>query len=131
MLARLSAQHGRVFAYLDAHWAGQWPLLSELDTLTAAIAMIHDFDIGHERFSFDTYDGVACGPALLASMAQPPDRYFAFNPAAVLPVPCLQTGRRAGVGVIATGLDAAALEASPYLQGRNLAPAARHTGVPA
>jgi hypothetical protein len=125
MLAEVSARHARTFAFLDAHWAGQWPLVAELGMVSAAIVMIHDFDIGHDRFSFDTYDGVPCGPSLLASVARPPDWYFTFDPDAPLPVPCLQTGRRAGVGVLAVGLDSHPLQASPYLRGRRLAPAAR------
>jgi len=120
MLARVCAHHDRVFAFLDAHWAARWPLLAELDTLTSAVAMIHDFDIGHERFSYDTYGGIVCGPAVLAAMSDPPGRYFTFDPAAVLPVPCLQTGRRAGVAALATGLDPGPLENCPYLAGRPL-----------
>ena len=123
MLARVCAGHDRTFAFLDAHWGNRWPLLAELDTLTSAVALVHDFDIGHERFSFDTYDGTDCGPSLLERMARPPARYFAFNPAAALPVPCLQTGRRSGVAVIAAGLDSQSLDASPYLSARPLAPA--------
>jgi hypothetical protein len=125
MLARVSAGHDRVFAFLDAHWAGRWPLLAELDTLTAAVAVIHDFDIGHERFSFDTYNGLSCGPGLLERMARPPGRYFTVNPDAALPLPCLQTGRRAGVAVIAAGLGTRPLEDSPYLVSRPMAPAVR------
>lgn len=125
MLARVSAEHDCVFAFLDAHWAEQWPLLAEIDTLTAAVAVIHDFDIGHERFSFDTYNGIPCGPGLLERTARPPERYFTFNPARALPIPCLQTGRRAGVAVITAGLDSRPLEDSPYLVSRRLAPAVR------
>lgn len=115
MLGRVCARHDRVFAFLDAHWAERWPLVPELDTLTRAVAMIHDFDIGHERFSYDTYGGVVCGPAVLAAMRDPPTRYFALDPAARLPVPCLQTGRRAGVAVLAIGLSSGPLERCLYL----------------
>jgi hypothetical protein len=123
LLARVCAQHQRTFAFLDAHWGQDWPLLAELDTLDSAVAMVHDFDIGHPRFSFDTYDGLACGPGLLARMTRPPTRYFVFDPAAVLPVPCLQTGRRAGVAVITAGLDDRTAGASRYLTARCLTPA--------
>jgi hypothetical protein len=127
MLARVSAEHDRTFAYLDAHWAEHWPLVAELDSLRTAIALIHDFDIGHQRFSFDTYHGIPCGPGLLTRMARPPGRYFTFNPAAALPVPCLQTGRRAGVAVLTTaGLDSRPLDDSPYLAARRLPPAVQH-----
>jgi hypothetical protein len=102
MLARVTASHARPLAFLDAHWGANWPLLAELDIVTAAagIAVIHDFDIGHDRFSYDTYDGVACGPLFLSRMTNPPDRFYAMDPSAPLPAPCLQTGRRAGVGVV-------------------------------
>ena len=120
MLARVCTQHERTFAFLDAHWGQDWPLLAELDTLSGSVALVHDFDIGHPRFSFDTYDGTACGPGLLGRMARPPERYFVFDPAAVLPLPCLQTGRRAGVAAITAGLDDHLLEASRYLTARSL-----------
>jgi hypothetical protein len=120
LLARVCARHQRTFAFLDAHWGQDWPLLAELDALESAVAVVHDFDIGHSRFSFDTYNGLACGPALLARMTCPPARYFVFDPAAVLPLPCLQTGRRAGVAVIAAGLDDQPAGASRYLAARSL-----------
>jgi hypothetical protein len=125
MLGRVCARHDRVFAFLDAHWAKRWPLIPELNALTGAVAMIHDFDIGHERFSYDTYGGLVCGPALLATMSDPPVRYFTLDPAAPLPVPCLHTGRRAGVAVLAIGLSSGPLENCPYLAGHSLAGTAR------
>jgi hypothetical protein len=102
MLTRVIARHARPLAFLDAHWGAQWPLITELGIVTAAagIAVVHDFDIGHDRFSYDTYDGVPCGPLLLSRMSSPPDWYYVLDPTAPLPAPCLQTGRRAGVGVV-------------------------------
>ena len=126
MLTRVSAEHDCVFAFLDAHWAEHWPLVAEIDTLTDAVAVIHDFDIGHERFGFDTYNGIPCGPGLLERTARPPERYFTVNPAAALPMPCLQTDRRAGVAVITAGLDSRPLDDSPHLVSRRLAAAVRH-----
>ncbi len=81
--------------------------------------MIHDFDIGHDRFSFDTYDGIACGPAP-GVMASPPDRYYVLDPSAALPVPCLQTGRRAGVGVVIPRELGRGQPGNPYLAERVL-----------
>jgi hypothetical protein len=89
--------------------------------VNGAVAVIHDFDIGHPRFSFDAYGGVACGPRMLEQMSSPPGRYFVLDPAAVLPLPCLQTGRRAGVAAITAGLDDRPLAASPCLTARLLA----------
>ena len=98
-------------------------------TAAAGVAVIHDFDIGHDRFSYDTYDGVACGPLLLARMAAPPGWYYTLDPSAALPVPCLQTGRRAGVGVVlGRYLDAGEEPPSRYLAARPLG-AARAAGA--
>jgi hypothetical protein len=74
MLTRIASRHARPLAFLDAHWGADWPLIAELGIATAAagVAVIHDFDIGHDRFSHDTYDGVPCGPLLLSCMASPP-----------------------------------------------------------
>jgi hypothetical protein len=123
MLARIAARHARPLAFLDAHWGADWPLVTELDIVTAAagIAVIHDFDIGHDRFSYDTYDDVPCGPLLLSRMATPPGWYYALDSSAALPVPCLQTGRRAGVAVV-FGRDLADGQARPsrFLAARRL-----------
>lgn len=102
MLARVASRHARPLAFLDAHWGEDWPLITELGIVTAAagVAVIHDFDIGHDRFSYDAYGGIPCGPLLLSRMAVPPAWYYTLDPSAALPVPCLQTGRRAGVGVV-------------------------------
>jgi hypothetical protein len=120
------AAHERPLFYLDAHWGEQWPLPRELAAITAGVAVIHDFDIGHPRFSFDTYDGVACGPVLLAAVAGLPPMYFTPDPGASFPLPCLQTGRRAGTGITVIGLDTRPLEQHPWLQTRRVpAPAGR------
>jgi hypothetical protein len=130
MLARVASRHARPLAFLDAHWGEDWPLIAELGIVTAAagVAVIHDFDISHERFSYDTYDGVPCGPLLLGRMAAPPAWYYTLDPSAVLPVPCLQTGRRAGVGVV-IGRDLGARQEPPsrFLAAHPL-DAARTTG---
>lgn len=114
MLARVASHHVRPLAFLDAHWGEPWPLIAELGVVMAAagIAVIHDFDIGHDRFSYDAYDGVPCGPLLLSRMAAPPLWYYTLDPSAALPVPCLQTGRRAGVGVV-LGRDLGASQVPP------------------
>jgi hypothetical protein len=124
MLARVVSRHARPLAFLDAHWGPDWPLIAELGIVTAAagVAVIHDFDIGHDRFSYDTYDGVPCGPLMLSAMATPPSWYYTLDPAASLPVPCLQTGRRAGVGVVlGRDLDASQAPPSRFLAAHPLA----------
>jgi hypothetical protein len=120
MLARVCSGHRRTFAFLDAHWDKNWPLAAELEVLDGAVALIHDFDIGHPRFSSDSYGGVSCGPGFLTQMSHPPSRYFTLHPDTSLPVPCLQTGRRAGVAVLTAGLDSAPLDDNPYLHARIL-----------
>jgi hypothetical protein len=123
MLTRVAGRHARPLAFLDAHWGPGWPLAAELGILTAGagIAVIHDFDIGHDRFSYDSYDGVPCGPLVLARADRPPAWYYTLDPAASLPVPCLQVGRRAGVGVVlGQGLAAGGEPPSRFLQARSL-----------
>jgi hypothetical protein len=124
MLARVTPRHARPLAFLDAHWGADWPLAAELDLLMAGsgIAVVHDFDIGHPRFSYDSYDGVPCGPLYLSrAAAPPPSRYYTLDPAAPLPVPCLQVGRRAGVGVVlGRGLDHGGKPPSRFLAERSL-----------
>lgn len=119
LVATVVARHERPLFFLDAHWGVQWPLGRELASITTGIVVIHDFDIGHPRFAFDTYQGMVCGPAMLARMPSPPARYFTPDPQADHPLPCLQTGRRAGVGIVAIGADPGTLEAHPHLIGRD------------
>ncbi|MBC6457092.1 hypothetical protein [Actinomadura sp. HBU206391] len=115
LVADVAACYERPLFFLDAHWDEEWPLVRELDAITAGIAVIHDFDIGHPRFAFDHYNEVVCGPEVLAAMAQPPARYFTPDPHADHPLPCLQVGRRAGAGIVAIGVDTRPLEQHPHL----------------
>ncbi len=115
LVTAVVARHELPLFYLDAHWGDQWPLARELAAITAGVAVIHDFDIGHPRFAFDIYDGVACGPSMLAAMPSPPPFYFIPDPQADHPLPCLQTGRRAGAGIVAIGVDTGPLTEHPRL----------------
>jgi hypothetical protein len=120
LVSDVCAAYQRPLFYLDAHWGADWPLARELTAIKTGVAVIHDFDIGHPRFSFDSYRGTACGPEFLARMPHPPDRYFTPNPHANYPLPCLQVGRRAGVGVVVIGLDPSPLDGHPYLLAHEL-----------
>jgi hypothetical protein len=120
MVADVCARYERPLFYLDAHWGSDWPLARELSAIRSGVAVIHDFDIGHPRFSFDSYDGIACGPQFLARLARRPARYFTPDPRADYPLPCLQVGRRAGVGVVVTGVDPWPLDGHPYLVAHDL-----------
>ncbi|MEV8038631.1 hypothetical protein [Streptomyces sp. NPDC086182] len=97
----------RPLVFLDAHWGPDWPLAGELTALRtgAAVAVIDDFQIGHPRFGYDTYDGQVCGPQLVTEVLPDLERMFVGNIEADYPLPCLQTGRRSGTGIIAFGLD--------------------------
>lgn len=117
LVTTVLARHERPLFFLDAHWDAQWPLARELAAITTGIVVIHDFDIGHQRFAFDTYQGMVCGPAMLAAMSTPPERYFTPDQQADHPLPCLQTGRRAGVGIAGIGLPCDPLESHPHLIG--------------
>lgn len=124
LVTAVVARHERPLFFLDAHRGAQWPLGRELAVITTGIVVIHDFDIGHPRFAFDTYQGMVCGPAMLAAMPTPPARYFTADPQADYPLPCLQTGRRAGVGFVAIGLNPDLLDAHPHLIGHDTPAAA-------
>ncbi|GAA3518190.1 hypothetical protein GCM10023075_80600 [Streptosporangium album] len=120
LVAAAAGIHERPLFFLDAHWGPDWPLARELAAVAAGVVVIHDFDIGHPRFAFDVYGDLVCGPAMLAAMSRPPEVYFTPDPAADWPLPCLQTRRRAGVGILTVGLDTAPLQKHPHLTTRYL-----------
>lgn len=82
--------------YLDAHWYKDWPLARELGLIDNGVVCIDDFNIGDKRFGFDSYEGMECGPALLARFRDKVPHYYTNNPEANYELPCLQTGRRGG-----------------------------------
>ena len=121
LVGRGTARFRRPLIFLDAHGVqGDWPLRRELAAVARGVVVVHDFDIGHERFSFDTWDGTACDEHLLASVPSLPGEYFVPEPGSAWPLPCLQIGRRAGYAVMAVGFDPAPLLAEPHLSARTL-----------
>lgn len=97
LIERHAVRFQRPIFYLDAHWYEDWPLERELRLIDQGIVIVDDFDISHSRFGYDVYDGRACGPHLLAkALAGRVPRFHTNNPDAQFPLPCLQTGRRAG-----------------------------------
>jgi hypothetical protein len=106
LIARVNRLYAKPLFYLDAHGYTEWPLASELRAMTHGIAVVHDFDIGHPRFSFDCYDGVPCNSALLADALPAGKRFYKLNALAETPFPCLQVGRRAGVAIVPLDDDA-------------------------
>ncbi|MEU6034002.1 class I SAM-dependent methyltransferase [Actinomadura sp. NPDC047616] len=120
LVADVMARHQRPLFFLDAHWGDPWPLPRELTKIRsgAAVAIIHDFDVGHPRFAFDAYNGVTCGVDVLATLPDPPQEYFTPDPGARWPLPCLQVGRRAGFAVVTSGLNTAPLRSHPRLLAR-------------
>ena len=126
VVARVCAQYERPFLFLDAHGGvGTWPLRRELEEAAKAhaVVMIHDFNVGHPRFAYDTYDGMDCGPELLATVPGIPETFFTPDPMARWPLPCLQTGRRSGIAVLAVGVEDQFLRAHPRLDARRVAAA--------
>lgn len=118
VVARACREFQRPFIFLDAHGGtGPWPLAQELAEVSAAsaIVMIHDFNVGHPRFSYDTYAGVECGPNQLSAVPRLPPRYYTPDPMARWPLPCLQTGRRSGIAVLSVGLDDQVLRRNLHL----------------
>ncbi|MEU5108449.1 hypothetical protein AB0H07_40375 [Streptomyces sp. NPDC021354] len=106
----------RPLVFLDAHWGPAWPLRVELTVLQAwqAVVLIDDFDIGHPRFGYDTYDGVVCGPELVADTLPDLERMFVGHVEADYPLPCLQISRRSGTGVLLLGHDDTPLATHPW-----------------
>lgn len=91
--------------YLDAHWYEQWPLSRELAAIDRGVIVIDDFDIGYPGYGFDSYEGLACGPAMLEPFAQRFPTYYVHNPAAPWPLPCLQVDRLAGRAYLLAGAE--------------------------
>ncbi|MDN3360130.1 hypothetical protein [Actinomadura sp. DC4] len=120
LVAEVDARHSPGLYFLDAHWGEHWPLRQELESITSGIAVVHDFDIGHPRFSFDEYGGVRCGPELLAQVPHLADLFFTPDPEISYPLPCLQVGRRAGVGVVPIGVDPSPMYENPHLTSHSL-----------
>lgn len=98
LIERHASRFERPIFYLDAHWYEDWPLQRELSLIERGIVIVDDFDIGHPRFGFDAYAGESCGPEMLARAYNNRNvkQFYTNNPNAQFPLPCLQTGRRAG-----------------------------------
>lgn len=121
LVTEVSEQHSRVIFFLDAHWDERWPLADELSAIHSGIAVIHDFDIGHPRFDYDEYKGIRCGPDVLMQASNMPEAFFTPDPnTADYPLPCLQVGRRAGVGIVPIGVDHDPLDENPHLTRHSL-----------
>lgn len=102
------------FFYLDAHGNSDWPLFRELAVIRSGVICIDDFDIGHQRFAFDSYDGIDCGPDILPDHLRSLTGYFTLNPVAAFPYPCLQIGRRGGKAFFILGKDVSGLMLHPW-----------------
>lgn len=112
LLPRLLEGFRTPLVYLDAHGNPEWPLHDELAAIERGIVAIDDFDIGHPRFSYDHYDGVVCGPNLVAGALPELAELFVGNPYGGYPAPCLQTGRRSGTGYLTRSLTASPMARS-------------------
>ena len=102
VLEATAHRFSRPIFYLDAHWADDWPLRRELDTVRQGVAVVDDFDVGHDRFGFDSYGGVDCNAGRIKESLPGcaiwiPDVGFRHR------YPCLQVGRRAGRAYVAIG----------------------------
>ncbi|MFG3133477.1 hypothetical protein ACGFZU_38005 [Streptomyces tendae] len=106
VVQRAAARFERPLFYLDAHGKAAWPLAQELAAIREGIVCIDDFDIGNPRFAFDHYDGVRCDAAYVLEAAQRVQDVYRIDPEADYPFPCLQTGRRAGKGMVPFGAAA-------------------------
>lgn len=96
LIERYAREFRCPYFYLDAHWYKEWPLERELTAIQAGVIAIDDFDIGNPRFGFDEYNGVRCGPEMLARFRDKFPCYYTNNPDAIYELPCLQVARRGG-----------------------------------
>lgn len=111
VLARVLEDAQRPFVILDAHWEEAWPLRAELAAIEHGVVAVDDFDIGDPRFGFDEYDGVALNGSLLREL-RPDVNWYAGDPHAEYPTPCLQIGRRTGVAYALVGHPVGDVEAT-------------------
>jgi hypothetical protein len=100
--------------YLDAHGGIEWPLRQEFLTIARGVVCIDDFDIVHDRFAFDEYDGVRCDRYLLPKHYH--RRLFRANALFDVGVPCLQVGRRGGKAYLTKCLDDIFLRRCPLFE---------------
>ncbi|MGA5822163.1 hypothetical protein ACPC54_30390 [Kitasatospora sp. NPDC094028] len=122
LLPQMMIGFSRPLVYLDAHWGKNWPLVAELRAVQRGVIAVDDFNIGHPRFGYDTYDGVDCGPALVRAARRDVSEMYVSDPYGSYPLPCLQVGRRRGVGYIAADLPATLLAASDMFRLLPLSP---------
>lgn len=115
LVAYAADRYSPALYFLDAHWGDDWPLIRELQAAGNGVVVIHDFDIGHSRFGYDEYGGVRCGPDLLAQVPDLAGTYFTSNPDSDYPLPCLQVGRRTGLGIVPIGVETGPLDENPHL----------------
>ena len=120
LVSAVCQSYERPLFYLDAHWEDRWPLEQELAAITSGVILVDDFDIGHPRFSFDSYAGQRCDKSFFAALKDGPSRYWTPDPQFSWPLPCLQVGRRSGLGISVIGLEAGFLEHHPALVGHEL-----------
>jgi hypothetical protein len=107
LLPEMTAGISNPLVLLDAHWYEPWPLPQELravDRMPRAVVAIDDFFIGHQRFGFDSY-ARRCDAELVSEEIPSADVMFIGNPEASHAFPCLQVGRRAGVGYVVHGMN--------------------------
>jgi hypothetical protein len=109
LLAKALQSASIPLVYLDAHWDARWPLSQELLSIRRGVAVIDDFNIGSDRFGYDTYNGVECGPKLLRDVLGDNVPIFVPNLSFRHELPCLQVGRRGGRAYVPINLDAAPL----------------------
>lgn len=117
LIAKYRGQFQCPLYYLDAHWYDDWPLERELELIDHGVVCIDDFNIGHPRFGYDSYNGIECGPELLAKFRSKVPRYYTNNPDAQHELPCLQIGRRGGKAYFTVGLEHDHIKHHRYFRG--------------
>lgn len=108
----------RPMYFLDAHWYEDWPLAREIELIDNGVVCIDDFNIGHPRFGFDSYQGVDCGPEVLLPFKQKIPVYYVNNPNASFEYPCLQMGRLGGKAFYQVGQTVDYMQFCKYFAAR-------------
>ncbi|MFC4727902.1 hypothetical protein [Coralloluteibacterium thermophilus] len=118
LIRKYAPRFRRPLFYLDAHWYDAWPLERELALINVGVVCVDDFDIGHPRFGFDSYNGIKCDGALLGRFAEKIPVHYTNNPEAEYELPCLQPGRRGGKAYFQIGMGIDYLQCHRYFRQR-------------
>jgi hypothetical protein len=77
-IAQVAPETGVPIFFLDAHGYDRWPLKDEIAAIKQGLVVIHDFDIEHPRFAYESLGKDRCDDALLRNTTFPA-HYFVVS----------------------------------------------------